>query len=644
VSLPVPNLDDRRFQDIVDEAKRLIPRYCPEWTDHNVSDPGITLIELFAWMTEMMLYRVNQIPDKHYTKFLELMGIKLFPASAAETELAFWLSAPQPESVKVYASTKAGTLRTEQEESVVFMTDDDLEIVVPHLASCLTSTKDGQYADQWDNLRIPGQTVTCFPGTAAGDAIYFGFDESLAGNIIRLEFEASIQGVGVDPINPPWAWEAWSGEAWAPTRIYRDETAGLNTNGSVLLIVPRKHEPLIVGPKRAHWIRCRMIEAGPDQPGYRSSPQVASVEASSLGGTMRARHADEAPREILGTSEGVAGQSFTTRRTPVLPRKTGETVSVTSADGIAEWTEVDNFARSGPDDLHFTWDSSTGEINFGPLIRQTDGSIRQHGAVPPVGAEIALTGYRWGGGVRGNVGAGTVTVLKSSIPFIGRVENLDPATGGIDSETVDNAKRRGPLSLRTGERAVTVQDFERLTLEASPLVARAMCLPPTDPVSPVRMLIIPRVDIAPEHLTLDDLALPDELRSQVAGYLEDRRILTTTIELSTPFYQGVTVVARVKSAAAGDAELLRDRLLTVVYEYINPITGGPEGSGWPFGRELNVGEVFGLLSDVEGVDGVEEVKLYLADLRTGERREGHQRARLNDDAVFASFQHQILVT
>ena len=643
MTLPVPVLDDRRFQDIVDEAKRLIPRYCPEWTDHNVSDPGITLIELFAWMTEMILYRVNQVPDKHYTKFLELMGIELFPPVPARTELAFWLSTAQPEAVRVHASTRAGTQRTEQEESIVFMTDADLVIVVPKLTSCLTAASEGQYEDHWDDLRIPGQTVTCFRNVTAGDAVYFGFEESLASNIVRLDFEASIEGVGVNPKNPPWVWEAWSGESWVPVRVYRDETAGLNTDGAVIIILPREHKPLIVGPKRAHWVRCSMVGPGPDRPGYKASPEIASAHAQSLGGTMTAHNAEEAPREVLGRSEGVPEQSFGLRRTPVLPRKKGETVVVTGEAGSEEWTEVNHFSQSSKDDRHFTWDGSTGEIQFGPEVRYPDGSTRQHGAIPPVGSEIAVTGYRFGGGTRGNVGPGTVSVLKSSIPFIARVENLDPGRGGVDAETVDNAKRRGPLSLRTGERAVTTEDFERLSLEASPLVARARCLPPTDPASPVRMLLIPRVEIPPERLALDDLALPEELRDEVAEYLESRRILTTTVELSHPFYQGVTVVARVKGAAAGDAELLRDRLLTGLYRYINPISGGADGGGWPFGRDLNVGEVFSLLSVVEGVSAVEEVKLYLADLRTGERREGRQRARLSEDAVFASYQHQVLV-
>ena len=73
-SAPDRPLDLREFQDIVDEARRLIPRYCPEWTDHNVSDPGITLIELFAWMTEMTLYQLNRVPEAMHERFLDLVG------------------------------------------------------------------------------------------------------------------------------------------------------------------------------------------------------------------------------------------------------------------------------------------------------------------------------------------------------------------------------------------------------------------------------------------------------------------------------------------------------------------------------------------------------------------------------------------
>src|ERR1700716_957887 len=96
MALPIPNLDDRRFQDLVDDAKRLVQQRCPEWTDHNVSDPGVTLIETFAWMTDQVLYRLNRVPERNYIKFLELIGVRLFPPTAARVAITFWLSRPPP--------------------------------------------------------------------------------------------------------------------------------------------------------------------------------------------------------------------------------------------------------------------------------------------------------------------------------------------------------------------------------------------------------------------------------------------------------------------------------------------------------------------------------------------------------------------
>ncbi len=72
--IPMPNLDDRTYADLVEEALALIPGSSPDWTDNNPADPGITLIELLAWLTEMVLYRVNQIPARNYETFLKLVG------------------------------------------------------------------------------------------------------------------------------------------------------------------------------------------------------------------------------------------------------------------------------------------------------------------------------------------------------------------------------------------------------------------------------------------------------------------------------------------------------------------------------------------------------------------------------------------
>src|SRR5438477_8116276 len=104
--LETPRLDDRRFQDIVDEAKSRIPRYCPEWTDHNISDPGVTLIELFAWMTDLLLYRINRIPDRNYIAFLNLMGVRLAAPRPAVADITFRLSAAQPETIVIPHGTE----------------------------------------------------------------------------------------------------------------------------------------------------------------------------------------------------------------------------------------------------------------------------------------------------------------------------------------------------------------------------------------------------------------------------------------------------------------------------------------------------------------------------------------------------------
>src|SRR3990172_6138373 len=105
MGLEAPRLDDRAFADLVEEARRRISLYTPEWTDHNLSDPGITLIELFAWMTDIVLYRLNRVPDKHFVKFMELLGMRLHEAEPARVPVTFWLVAPQSTSLIIPSGT-----------------------------------------------------------------------------------------------------------------------------------------------------------------------------------------------------------------------------------------------------------------------------------------------------------------------------------------------------------------------------------------------------------------------------------------------------------------------------------------------------------------------------------------------------------
>lgn len=647
--LPAPNLDDRKFQDIVDEAKRLIPRYCPEWTNHNLSDPGVALIELFAWMSEMILFRFNQVPDRLYTKFLDLVGIQPFPPSVARAELTFWLSAVLDQAVTVPAGTPVATAPSlTGGEEIVYSTAEDLVIAPPVLIAAKTGTlaDDQVLVDVWDDLRFDGADVRCFTTDplGPGDAFYLGFESSLAGVVLRLSVEASIEGIGVDPRDPPIVWEIWSGEAWLNVPVQGDTTGGLNRNGQILLQVPNASDPLTLGGTRAHWLRTRLIAARPGQPTYQASPRIQNLRADALGGTTVAEHASVAGPEHLGRSDGGPGQQFTASRSPVLALREGEVLRVVTTEGASDWAEVADFTGSGPTDRHYVLDGATGTVTFGPSVRYPDGSVRQHGAIPPDGAEVVLPRYRHGGGAIGNVGAGTLTVLRSSLAYVDRVTNLAPAAGGVDAESPHNAKLRGPLTLRTGQRAVTVHDFERLTLEASNEVARVRCLPPLEAAAPVRLLVVPQVGGRPDDHELDDFALPSTLVDRIAEHLEPRRLLGTTVEIGTPYYQGVTVAALVLALPGRPAALVRQRALDVLYRYVNPLTGGPAGEGWAFDTDLNASPLAELLEAIEGVDRVEEVLLFEYDLRTGRRHGiGREMIHLDRQSLFLSARHQVVV-
>src|SRR5689334_11119555 len=116
--LPTPILDDRSYQQLRDELVRRIPVYTPEWTDHNPSDPGITLIELFAFLGENLLFRFNQIPESTRAAFLKLLQIGMRPAGAAHAILALTTEAPKGVLVPAGTEAKAGSVSFETRDAV----------------------------------------------------------------------------------------------------------------------------------------------------------------------------------------------------------------------------------------------------------------------------------------------------------------------------------------------------------------------------------------------------------------------------------------------------------------------------------------------------------------------------------------------
>ncbi|GAA0930219.1 putative baseplate assembly protein [Kribbella koreensis] len=646
MTLTVPNLDDRRFQQLVDDAKRMIQQRCPEWTDHNVSDPGVTLVEAFATMVDQLMYRLNRVPERHYLKFLDLVGIKLFAPAAARADITFWLSAAQPETITVHGGTEVATLRTEHDEATGFSTVDELAIVACSLLNVATSNGSTAVLDRTVELQ-DGVGFDCFAAPPAPDnALYVGLSAAVPSCAVLLRVDCEVEGIGVDPLDPPLRWEAWNGEEWIACEVDRDGTGGLNRPGDIVLHVPVGHVQSVLAQQRAGWLRCVLVAPDTDQPFYSESPKIRHLEACTIGGTTVAEHAEPVLAEELGRSDGSAGQRFELQRRPVTLAPEPEVLQVGTDLGWVEWTLVDSFAESMATDQHFALDRQNGQVLLGPAVRQPDGTLRSYGAVPPKGAVLRLARYRTGGGAAGNVAAHALRVLKTSLPFVGEVDNRRAATGGVDGEQVADAMLRGPLSLRTASRAVTAEDYELLAREAAPSLGRVHCVP-GDESEPnvVRLLVVPRLSVDPQA-TVDFGALrpSDEVLQRLADHLEPRRMLGARLLIEPPFYRAVTVVARLTAAADASAERVRPAALEALYRFMHPLLGGPRGDGWPLGRTVQTGDIHACLQRVRGVESVEDVRLYLADPVLGTRSDTPvDRVELSRTELVYSFEHQIMV-
>ncbi|MCU0569980.1 MAG: putative baseplate assembly protein [Oculatellaceae cyanobacterium Prado106] len=554
--LPKSDLDDRTFKDLVDECILRIPRYCPEWTNYNPSDPGITMIELFAWLTDQMLLRFNQVPRRNYVAFLELLGIQLQPPAAAQTELTFYLSTALPSTYQIPAGIEVATERTEADEAIAFSTDRPLLIAKPNIHHFLTAETaetvptvlrdrfthlwNQQDDGHWEGRELPIFSEQPQPG----NCFYIGFDttQPIEGNVVALTVGGeAATSTGINPDHPPLRWEAWDGEGWRSVLLndVDDGTRGFSFNGhesanamqaaDVLLHLPLIFPAAYFGTYQGRWIRCVYVQPQNSQSGYSGSPQIMKLAVRSVGGTIEASQCKVIRDELIGQSDGNPGQSFQIRGIPILPRQNGEHLLVIPPNGVPQiWQEVSDFADSGADDRHYLINSQTGVLQFGPLIREPaqlkdqtrirsrvqwggesltqvleatadDDTVmeRQYGAVPPRGSSLRMVAYRTGGGQKGNVQRHTLRTLKSAVPYVARATNHIPARNGADAESLDDAVIRVPRMLRTRDRAVTPEDFETLTLQAGRgAVARVLC--PTQTTEEnrgrINLLVVPHAN------------------------------------------------------------------------------------------------------------------------------------------------------
>ena len=643
MSLEPPNLDDRRFQDLVDDAMRLARQRMPDWSPTGPADPGVTLIEVAAWMTDQLIYRLNRVPDRIYTRFLDLLGVRPFPPASARTDVTFWLASPDATDVVIPRGTQISTDASTGLAPIVFSTVEDLHIIASSVMS-IASTIGGEARDQSDAL-ARGISFSPFDHPPKpNDALFIGLPMAAPSCVIAIDIDCEIEGIGFPPDNPPLVWEASDGDTWISCELDHDHTGGLSRAGEVVLHLPANHADSIVGRTPAGWVRARVLEALPGQPRYEMPPMIKRVTARTVGGSTLAVNASLITDELVGTANGLPGGRFTTQHSPIVATDEPLVAEVEEPDGWQQWQQVDSFAESGPEDRHFMLDAVKGEISFGPAVRLADGSMRSFGRVPRAGATVRIPEYRTGGGSGGNVMARTLTVLVDRLPAVGRVENARRALGGADSESIEAAKVRGPLLLRSSNRAVTIADFEDIAREAAPEIARVRCVPVYDAGSPaVRMLVVPVLPLDDVRIGFGMLVPSEGSLAAIAARLDEARLVGTRVVVEPPAYRGVSVQARIRARARVSGARLRDEALNAIYRHFHPTIGGPESTGWPFGRPVLAGDVYAVLQALPGTDLVEEVRVRGADPITGELGPETQRLLVEDSTLVFSYEHQVLI-
>ena len=699
--LPSPNLDDRSFQSLVDDTKRMIGLRCPEWTDHNVSDPGITLLELFAYLSETMLYRMNQVPEKNHIRFLDMLGVRLQPAEAAETDLRFMLSRWIEDDDEGDEKTVdlrnghaiASTLRTETEDAIEFVTNRDLRMIRPRLRHVValprreagTGEREASDARTFDLPGDNSDNAAAFPIFSAvpgqGDSLYFGFENDVSNNVIHIQAHClTAAATGLNESYPAQVWEVWhdSSASWRVLDVTEDRTYGFNRTGYVELAMPNGMVDSMVAGIKAYWIRVRytvlasdLPPRGPEGKGpdpYQKPPEIKSLEARTVGGTVSATQCSVLANEPLGVSDGLPGQTFQVRYFPTLGLRDGvDTVLVgpmgdapDDMDGWVPWKRVDDFALSASDDRHFTYDELTGTVTFGPVLKNPDGTTTQFGRIPEKGLIVGLSSYRIGGGVEGNVRENKVTVTKGSYPYISSVSNPRPATGGRDSETLDRAIMRAKEILKIRNRAVTADDFEFLAQKATGGVGRARCVQPMlhpnaggnlPHPGTVRMLIVPalgrNIEVPrPEHLRVS----PNTIE-EVLAYLDEHKLLTTLVEVTEPEYVYVSLDIRLVADPRANAEDVSNRVRHRLNLFLHPLFGGPNGDGWPFRRSLTLADIYAQIGSVRGVAFLLDAKIFTSrvlNVEEGvfgpeEQASNEQGVRLGDHELFCTRSHTIRV-
>jgi hypothetical protein len=651
MGVDVPILDDRSYEELLEDLRKRIPIESEAWTDHNAHDPGITILEVLTWLSESYRYELDQIEERHRRKYLALLGSG--PAGPQTATAAVAVAADEAvagETVPAGTQLVAGDGRGER----VFETTRPVPLTDARVTRVVADTASGRQDLSEANL-TEGTHYRPFGRRArAGSVAYLGFDgDPFADPTVPLELAVDFHTGnlparaehGEEPaefepsVEPVWEYPTDYGDwerhdAWERLTVREDTTDALYGDGVVRLAPPdptrwggvqRVGEGVASTEPGLAWLRVRLRRAGYEVPPQfdRVRTNVLPVEHRATAGPERLTRADGGD-----TTSARPHQHFEFDRSPVL----GATVTV----GGTEWERVSDFDASDPDDRHYVLAETEGRIRFGDNVR---------GAVPAADQAVVATSYEVGGGPEGTVAADATwrfarpdgpapaaggsrggqspaggsaagsgdtdgTGGIAELPVRGAaVRPLGGASGGRAAEDVDAALARLLDELAVPYRAVTAEDCEYVAEHTPGLrFGRTKAVVSEGPATGdctdhdvVEVVVVP---YSPEYVDRPEPS--DGFLAAVDCHLERHRLVTDRVDAVGPTYVGIGVDVEVELhdgyAASRRATAVGDTL----DRFLSPLSGF-DGDGWPFGRSVYESELYETVEGVEGVDCVLDV-------------------------------------
>ncbi|WP_175148179.1 putative baseplate assembly protein [Paraburkholderia ultramafica] len=608
------------------DLDRRAPAFTPEWTNRRpADDAGAALRQLFGEQLEAVTQRLDQWPDKALIEFLTIAGVTPLPAVPAEVLLEFQVADDAPQSLLIGAGFQVGGRPPGAEQLVVFETEQSFYAAPGKTGEVFTV--DGGNYDPVD----PGGPFAPFgDGRSSTAALVIGLTGDAAptqtltlgiGVAAPAGTPPPVGSGGVLPLpvppGPALVWEIIDGGNAVALEVVRDETGGLIRSGLVELALPGQWRPGLppglASAKSPRFLRLRVAYGRFTKP-----PQLSFVTVNMARAVGARTVLDEVPTPVPNTN----GRRLRLTQTPLVAgslilevEDNGLQVAATtgaalSASGRTRWTAVPDLSVHGPDDAVFEIDLVTGELFFG------DG---RHGRALPDGyRNVHAVSYQVQSLSPGPVDAGEISTVVTAMEFLGKVVNPLRAGGGGPGETAAQAIKRGPLEIRTRNRAVAVADYALLALRAEGAdVARAFAVAGLHPQYPGHPIpgVVGVFVVPPDRGEGQPTPDSETLRAVATHLARDAAPAGVDVVAAAPRYQAVRIDAGIVLEPGADAGTTVRAVLQALDTYLHPLTGGEAGEGWPFGGVIRFVPLLRRISLVGGVHAVPRLNVVLDGIR-----------------------------